>query len=135
MSRFSYKPCGLLRTLWLMLSHPDSWREQSCDRVIDHDRGVLFQLTPEEQTLMIAISERLHEMRIIAGVPAWKAGEFLTWPRVKAVRDLAFMAISDKRAGDDRKWRPLIAMEADELSDWIEQVFIRSRIRDTKGDG
>jgi uncharacterized protein YijF (DUF1287 family) len=122
-SRFSYKPCGTLRMLWLALIYPDSWRERSCDRVIDHERGVRFQLTPEEQTLMIAISERMHEMRIMAGVPARQAGAFLTWPRVQAVRERAFVAVSDRRRGDDREWRRLVGMEADELAEWIEQVW------------
>jgi hypothetical protein len=122
-SRFSYKPYGMLQMLWLALIYPDSWRVRSCDWIIDHKRWVRFQLTPEEQALMTAISERMHEMRIIAGVPARRAGDFLTWPRVKAVRDGAFTAVSDKRAGDDREWLRLVAMEADELSDWIEQVW------------
>jgi len=78
-----------------------------------NERGMRFQLTPEEQTLM----------RIMAGVPAWRAGEFLTWPRVQAVRDQAFAAVSDKYNGDDREWRWLVRMEADGLADWIKQVW------------
>lgn len=122
-SRFSYKPCGTMRILWLALSYPNSWRERSCDEVIDHERRVRFQFTPEEDDLLLLISELMHEMRIAAGVSMFRPGKFLTRPRLLAVRDRVFAAISNKRHGDDSEWRRLVGMAQGELVEWIEQVW------------
>jgi len=122
-SRFSHKPCGTMRILWLALIYPQSWRERSCDEVIDHERGVGFQLTQEEQYLMIELSKLMEEMRLNAGVSIWGASQFFKWPRVRAVRDRAYAAFSARRHGNDSEWRRLAEMERGELAEWIEQVW------------
>ncbi len=109
--------------LWLVMIHPGSWRERSCDEVIDHERGVTFQLTLEEDTLTMAVSERMQEMRTAAGISPLYASRYLTQPRLLAVRDHVFAAISDKRHGDASQWRRLATMDPCELSDWIEEVW------------
>ncbi len=109
--------------LWLVVIHPGSWRQRSCDEVIDHERGVTFQLTLEEDTLTMAVSERMQEMRTAAGISPLYASRYLTQPRLLAVRDRVFAAISDKRHGDASEWCRLVKMDAEELSDWIQQVW------------
>ena len=77
--------------------------------------------------MMDVLSENIHAVTNLAGVPLRKVSKFWTAERINFVRDSVLAAITDRRSGDTRAWDRLVAMEPSEWIDWLQSVTQNSR--------
>ena len=115
------------------MMHTD-WRETSRAWITDHERGEQFQLSEDEDEMMIVLTEY---MDLAAGSPSfksslsdWLAGSEVWTPvKIDEAKDHVLAAISNRRHGDETGWQSFADMTADEWIAWLRELaYKQSRL-------
>ena len=124
-SRFSYEIVGFFRSVFYRIRYPSDWPKRVSAWVTDHERSERFQLSEEEDHLMMVLGENLGEIRQKHGGTRYSS----VWTQEKndAVVDHVLIAIVNKRKGDTSEWERLKAMTEYRWYEWLEDQLVREK--------
>ena len=125
-SRFSFEIPGYFRSAFYAVRSPSDFPKGLEAWVTDHKSGERFQLSDEEDHMMMVLGENLADIRKThnRAMPLFSANAHWyssVWTRERrgVVVDHVLTAIVNKRKGDTSEWERLKAMDGDQWIEWL----------------
>ena len=122
-SRFSFETLGFFRSVFYVVRYRTDWNKRILAWVTDHEHGERFQLSEDEDHMMMVLGENLMDVREKHGTHMFS--NVWTNEQQDVVRDHVLTAIVNKRKGDTSEWERLKAMTEDQWYEWLEDQLVR----------
>ena len=116
---------GFFRSVFYAVRSPSDFPKGLEAWVTDHESGERFQLSDDEDHMMMVLGENLGDVREKHGTHMFS--NVWTGEQQDVVRDHVLTTIINKRKGDTSEWERLKAMTEDQWYAWLEDQLVREK--------